>query len=115
LGLSLPLGDYKDCSGDTPLPRQNAARDWCAFTGIVYLVGHNPGPFTPLLKASVGDPVRYWDPAGNPTTYRITSIHRIAAGQAPAYMTDTSRPHLVMQTCATVDATEYWEYVADPA
>jgi sortase (surface protein transpeptidase) len=77
-------------------------------------VGHNPGPFTPLVRAHVGDLVRYWDLAGAAHTYRITGIDRIPAAAASAYMTDNAHPHLVLQTCATPDATEYFEYVAYP-
>src|SRR5439155_12540180 len=93
--LSDQLTDYRDCSGQTALPAAAPARDWCAVSQVVYLVGHNQGSFTPLLGAHVGDMVRYWDPSGAATTYRITSIKRMPSSAAPPYMTDRPHPHLV--------------------
>src|SRR5438445_509245 len=94
-GIAIKIG--------VPAPPPARARDWCAASPVVYLVGHNYGPFTPLLGAHVGDLVRYWDASGVPTTYHITGITRVPSSALPPYMTDASHPHLVMQTCAVPD------------
>jgi hypothetical protein len=113
-GISAAIADYRDCDGNSGLPRDATARDWCAADSVVYLVGHNPGGFGGLLRLHVGDLVRYWDPSGAAVTYRIDHIDRVAYGLTSGYMTDGSRPHLTMQTCATADAQQDWELVAYP-
>jgi hypothetical protein len=112
--LSVGLLDYRDCGGSTPLPHTSAARDWCPASDVVYLVGHNPGTFTPLLHLHPGDLIRYWDPSGAATTYRLDHVDRVAAARGSDYMADSSRPHLTMQTCVDASATQYWMFVAYP-
>jgi hypothetical protein len=112
--LAISLGVYTDCTGSTPLGSL-PARDWCPSSDLVYLVGHNPGAFTPLLRLHPGDLIRYWDPNGAMTTYRLDHVDQVQADQGGVYMEDTSRPHLTLQTCVDPSGSRYWMFVAYPA
>lgn len=113
VGLSQELADYTDCSGQAAVPRNSGARDWCSAANVVYLVGHNPGDFTPFLRVHTGDLVRYWDKNGDPTTYRFTAVTQ--ASRAQAILADNGgAPALVVQTCAVLDGSIDWIYVAVP-
>lgn len=113
VGVSLPLTDYRDCSAATDVPAGGGVRDWCAAATTVYLAGHNPGVFTPLLRAHPGDLVRYWDGAGAASTYRIASSQLISRAQYQV-MTQGGTPRLVMQTCAVLDGSQDWVFTALP-
>lgn len=113
VGLSLPVGDYRDCHGDAPLTRATVARDWCAPPDTPVLVAHNPGLFTPLLGAHVGDVAGYWDGHGTLREYRIKRVSRAPSQQAwPVVTEDPS--DLVLVTCATPDGSVDWIFQAVP-
>ena len=73
LGLSQPVGWYRDCMGGAAVPRWGAWRWSCAGANNTYIMAHNPGVFTPILNLRVGDIVRYGDPSGRVHTYRVSS------------------------------------------
>jgi hypothetical protein len=113
VGLSQVIVDYRDCTGQAPVPRDSGARDWCSAAGRVWLVGHNPGVFTPFLLTHTGDLVRYWDNNGSATTYRIASIQKVLRSAGATYVGD-SDPGLVVQTCAVLDGSLDWVYRTIP-
>jgi hypothetical protein len=113
VGLSQSIVDYRDCTGQVPVPRDSGARDWCSAADRVWLVGHNPGVFTPLLNTHTGDLVRYWDNNGSASTNRIVSIQTVLRTAGPACIGE-SDPGLVLQTCAVLDGSVDWIYRTVP-
>ena len=95
---------YTDCTGSTPLAPTAIYRDVC-LSGI-YLVGHNPGPLTPILKLEVGARVSYHN-----HLYAITSkaIRTTAAqwNEAQRHPAD-----LTIQTCANDELSRVWVFTA---
>jgi hypothetical protein len=112
--LGVSVADYADCAGRQPLQRSTAARDRCMAAPLVWLVGHNPGVFTPLLGLNRGGEVDYWDSSGDPQRYDVVDIKRLSAFAAASYATDHGHPHLVLQTCAVPDGSEVWLFFAEP-
>ena len=102
LGLSQPVGWYRDCMGGAAVPRWGAWRWSCAGANNTYIMAHNPGVFTPILNLRVGDIVRYGDPAGRVHTYRVSSTTIVSNTQMwPLGATGVST--LTLQTCWTWD------------
>jgi hypothetical protein len=114
VGISQFVADYTDCSGQADPPRVSVARTMCSPDNLVYLVGHNPGTFAPLLGAHPGDLVRYWDHAGQASTFRIAAVERIKRYDNKD-INDRTVHKLVMQTCATADGSQDWIFRAFPA
>jgi len=113
LGLRVNLVDYHDCHGTLPIPRTAGIRLDCGPPVVTTVMAHNPGLFTPLLGAHVGDTVDYFD--GTTTqAFTITSITRDSPEAAVAPVADGSHRHLVMATCARPDASAFWVFVAIP-
>ncbi|MGI8609341.1 MAG: sortase domain-containing protein [Candidatus Dormibacteria bacterium] len=115
VGLSVPIEIYSDCSGLAPLTRSGGARYSCAPPGVVVLVGHNPGPFTPMTKVRMGDSVTYWDELGLRHQFFLRSPERLSHDQASALAQDGSRPHLVLITCGVPDGSVDWVIEGEPA
>lgn len=69
-GLNVPVVDYSDCGGQTPLSHTAAAIDTCIHDRL-YFVGHNPGVFTPLMSMGAGAIITYWDHRGAPHRLRV--------------------------------------------
>lgn len=113
VGINVAVGSYTDCSGAAPVPHGIAARDWCAVASTVYLIGHNPGVFTPLPGVHVGALVRYWDAAGQAFTYHVTSVTLQSRNNDSEIMTP-GPPHLDFQTCANADGSMIWIVTAYP-
>jgi len=102
LGLSQPVGWYRDCMGGAAVPRWGAWRWSCAGANNTYIMAHNPGVFTPILNLRVGDIVRYADPSGRVHTYRVNSTTIVSNTQLwPLGATAVST--LTLQTCWTWD------------
>jgi sortase family protein len=102
LGLSQPVGWYRDCMGRAVVPRWGAWRWSCAGANNTYIMAHNPGTFTPILSLRVGDIVRYGDPSGRVHTYRVSSTTIVSNTQLwPLGATAVST--LTLQTCWTWD------------
>jgi len=102
LGLSQPVGWYRDCMGGAAVPRWGAWRWSCAGANNTYIMAHNPGVFTPILNLRVGDIVRYGDPSGRVHTYRVSSTTIVSNTQMwPLGATAVST--LTLQTCWTWD------------
>jgi sortase (surface protein transpeptidase) len=102
LGLSLPVGWYSDCLGQAPVPRWGAWRWSCAGTNNTYIMAHNPGTFTPILRLHVGDVVEYGDSSGRVHTYRVSST-TIVTNTTLWPLASTDAVSLTLQTCWTWD------------
>lgn len=72
-GLSTGLTNYTDCTGRTPLTSAAAALDTCV-TDRTYVVGHNPGVFTPLLQYQPGDVITFHNGAGQVDNWTIIGV-----------------------------------------
>ena len=70
--LDVPVGNYSDCTGASPLFSNAAAIDTC-MTGVLYFVGHNPGVFTPLTSMDVGTVITWWDSNSKPWDLRVVA------------------------------------------
>jgi hypothetical protein len=95
---------YDDCTGATSLDRANVYRDQCA-SGI-YLVAHNPGPFTAIISLKVGSTVSYRGQA-----YTITSV-TVRSRQAQWANAQAHPAALTLQTCANASGTMVWVFTA---
>jgi hypothetical protein len=113
VGINVAVGSYTDCNAGTPVPRGIAARDWCAPASTVYLLGHNPGVFSPLPGVQPGALVRYWDANGLATTYAVRSVTRQSINNDTEMYTP-GPPHLDFQTCANADGSMLWIVIAYP-
>lgn len=112
--LSLGVTTYDDCQGSEPLTRVTAARNSCAPPTVPFLMGHNPGVFSPLVGARVGDGVSYWDGSGSEHDFRLTSIDRVPQNQVWEHSGAPAKPHLVMITCAVADGSVDWVFQGEP-
>lgn len=104
LGLDLPVGWYGDCLGQAPVPRWGAWRWSCAGANNTYIMAHNPGTFTPILRLQVGDVVEYGDPTGRVHNYRVSST-TIVSNTTLWPLAATDAVSLTLQTCWTWDGT----------
>jgi len=102
LGLSQPVGWYTDCLGQAPVPRWGTWRWNCAGANNTYILGHNPGVFTPILGLRPGDVVQYGDTAGTIRSYRVTMTTIVTNAQLWP-LDATAVPSLTLQTCWTWD------------
>ena len=114
VGLGVQVGHYTDCSGTRALPRDQAQIFDCAAPGVLAILGHNPGVFTPLVRARLGERVDYWDGEGHRLAFTINEVHRVNLTETWTYIQDGSRPHLVLVTCALPDGSVDWIMVAEP-
>jgi hypothetical protein len=105
----IPVVDYSDCSGLTPLPERVAALDPC-FPGRRYFVAHNPGPFSALMGLGLGDRITWRDASAHIHRYLVVSVRvmRRNGGTVTVSRDDVSAQ---FQTCETPDAT--WVRVLD--
>ena len=108
-GTSLPVVGYDDCTSQAEITHAGAALDSC-FGSRAYFVGHNPGPFTPLMDAAAGDVIEYGDQAGILHRYRIVGIRTWSrwAGAPPPVQPDVVAQ---FQTCVTIDGN--WDRILD--
>jgi len=99
--LHTGVGTYSDCSGRTPLQRNEAAIDSC-ISGPTYFLGHNYGVFTPLMHMNVGDHITYLDGSGQQHRFRIVSRRDwVAANGVPQPTEDDVAAQF--QTCIKPD------------
>jgi hypothetical protein len=111
LGLDVPVVDtYTDCFGRTEVSHAGAELDAC-LPGT-YFIGHNPGPFTPLMNAEVGTRMTFFDATGLPHDYRVVSVRSWMASWGPPPFTE-SDVTAQFQTCLTLDGT--WDRILDVA
>jgi hypothetical protein len=111
VGVSVAVGIYSDCTGQTPLTRATAARDTCVPATEVFLVGHRPGVFAALPGMPANAAVNYWDDAGVLHAYRIYQVSKIPSAQGGDVMTN-QHPALLMQTCDDPTGSYYYFYGA---
>jgi hypothetical protein len=102
LGLSQPVGWYRDCMGRTAVPRWGTWREACAGVNNTYIMAHNPGIFTPILALRPGDIVLYGDPSGAVHTYRVT-FTSVVSNTELWPLSALAAPSLTLQTCWTWD------------
>ena len=100
-GLDSGLGTYGDCTGLAAVPRGMAVVDTC-MTDVVYVMGHNPGVFTPLVRLATGDALTWYDAAGTPHALRVSSVRQWlrTAGEPPPTSPDVV---MMLQTCLVPD------------
>ena len=102
VGLKQPVGWYTDCLGRAPVSRWGSWRWSCAGANNTYILGHNPGVFTPILGLRPGDIVQYDDAGGIMHTYRVTMTTIVSNTQLWP-LDATAVPSLTLQTCWTPD------------
>lgn len=114
VNLGVRVGHYTDCSGAAPLTRSEAQTYDCTPADLTVILGHNPGVFTPLVRARVGERVDYWDGSGADRAFSISEIHRVTKEESYPYVQDGSHTHLVLVTCAVPDGSIDWVILAEP-
>jgi sortase family protein len=102
LGLNQPVGWYTDCLGRAAVPRWGTWRWSCAGANNIYVMAHNPGIFTPILRLHAGDIIEYGDPSGRVHTYRV-SYTTIVSNTQLWPLGATSSSAITLQTCWTWD------------
>ena len=107
--LDVGVGLYGDCSRRTAVTFDGAQIDGC-IGGRTYFIGHNPGPFSPLLHLQAGDRLTYFDGQGQSHRYQIigTRSWNRYWGPPPFLRSDVSAQ---FQTCLTLDAV--WDEILD--
>ena len=101
LGVDTAVTNYADCSGQASVPRSTAAIDRCAPSGLVYFLGHNPGVFSPLMSATVGQQITWFDSSGAPHQLKIISVRNVS--RFDGFPSPTAGAAAEFQTCATSD------------
>lgn len=102
VGLRQHVSDYTDCTGNAGVPHWDVWRWTCAGTNNTYIMAHNPGIFTPILRLQVGDIIQYGDPAGGVHTFKVTST-TIVNNTETWPMDALSKPSITLQTCWNYD------------
>jgi hypothetical protein len=106
--LALPNAvAYGDCTGATPLARTAIYRDTCMHG--IYLVAHNPGPFTSILTLRTGARVSYQG-----RLFVITSVTLMTT----TAQWDEGQRHaadLTLQTCANDALGRVWVFKGSAA
>lgn len=101
--LSVHVGLYGDCTGQTPLTRSEVAIDSCVIGEGPYFVGHDlPGLFTGLLNLRVGDSIYWYNAEGQLTIYLVYRLFTVpssevgyVSGSAATFQTCTNATGLV--------------------
>lgn len=108
-GLDVGVGVYDDCTRATELTHAEAAVDAC-IGGVTYFIGHNPGPFTPILDLQPGSEITYFDGRGTAHPMRIVSARTWNRfwGAPPRTEPGVTAE---FQTCVTLDAV--WDRILD--
>ena len=80
--LSVHVGLYGDCTGQTPLTHSEVAIDSCVTGEGPYFVGHDlPGLFAGLLNLRVGDSIYWYNAEGQLTEYQVYSLLTVPSNQ----------------------------------
>lgn len=101
--LSVHVGLYGDCAGQTPLTHAEVAIDSCVTGEGPYFVGHDlPGLFAGLLNLRVGDSIYWYNGHGQLTVYRVYGLFTLPSnkvgyvpGSAATFQTCTNAIGLV--------------------
>jgi hypothetical protein len=112
-GLEVPvICCYSDMSG-TIIPAHGVATiDSRAGANNLYLLGHNPGVFSPLLGLGPGALVRYWDNAGRARDFIIQSKTSVGRTDASPLVASYPSLTLTLQTCLTGTTSTVWVFRA---
>ena len=107
--FNLPVVPYDDCTSASEITHSGAALDSC-IGPAKYFVGHNPGPFAPLLQAREGDVIEYGDAQGVLHRYRVVGLRTWNRWDGPPPLL---RPEVAaeFQTCVTLDGD--WDRILD--
>lgn len=101
--LSVHVGLYGDCTGQTPLTHSEVAIDSCVTGEGPYFVGHDlPGLFAGLLNLRVGDSIYWYSAEGQLTVYHVYRLLTLPSnkvgyvpGSAATFQTCTNATGLV--------------------
>jgi len=101
--LSVPVGLYGDCTGQTPLSHSEVAIDSCVPGEGPYFVGHDlPGLFAGLLNLRIGDSIYWYNAEGQLTVYHVYLLSTLPSnmvgyvpGSAATFQTCTNATGLV--------------------
>ena len=97
--LSVHVGLYGDCTGQSPLTHSEVAIDSCVTGEGPYFVGHDlPGLFAGLLDLRVGDSIYWYNAEGQLTEYQVYSLLTVASNQV-GYVPGSAA---TFQTCTNV-------------
>jgi sortase (surface protein transpeptidase) len=109
VGLEVPvICCYSDRSGSVIPAHGVATIDTRAGANNLYLLGHNPGVFTPLLGLGPGALVRYWDNAGRASEFIIQSKVSVGRTDVSPLIASYSSVTLTLQTCLTGTTSTVW-------
>jgi hypothetical protein len=101
IGVDTAVTSYGDCSGTAVVPQGMAAIDRCAPAGLVYFLGHNPGVFSPLMNAEMGQKITWFDSAGAAHPLKIISVRNVS--RFDGFPSPTAGALAEFQTCANAD------------
>jgi sortase (surface protein transpeptidase) len=105
-GFDQQLAYYNDPNANTPMGYSTGYRNLSFHTSIV-LMGHNPGPFTPIVQLRVGDAVEYWNVQGQPQIFHVISKKVFSFSQAFQYI-NAGGSRLYLYTCYVPDGSSDW-------
>lgn len=113
VGLEIPvICCYSDRSGSV-IPAQGVATiDTRAGANNLYLLGHNPGVFSPLLGLGPGALVRYWDNAGRAHDFIVQSRTSVGRTDVSPLLASYGSLTLTLQTCLTGTTSTVWVFRA---
>jgi hypothetical protein len=113
VGLEVPvICCYSDLSGRVIPAHGVATIDTRAGANNLYLLGHNPGVFTPLLGLGPGALVRYWDNAGQGHDFIIRSKISVDRNDVSPLVASYASLTLTLQTCLTNTTSTVWVFRA---
>jgi sortase (surface protein transpeptidase) len=103
---------YNDLNGRVIPAHGVATIDTRAGANNLYLLGHNPGVFTPLLGLGPGALVRYWDNAGRGHDFIIQSRISVDRNDVSPLVASYASLTLTLQTCLTNTTSTVWVFRA---
>ncbi len=113
VGLEVPVRCcYRDMTGQAIPAHGVATIDARAGANNLYLLGHNPGIFGPLLGLAPGALVRYWDGEGTPRDFVVQTRYSTARTDVSPLVASYGTLTLTLQTCLTGTASTVWVWRA---
>ncbi len=113
VGLELPvICCYTDMTG-TVIPAHGVATvDARAGANNFYLLGHNPGVFSPLMSVGPGSWVRYWDGQGLTHDFQVQARYQVSRTDVSPLVASYGSATLTLQTCLTGTTSTVWVWRA---
>jgi len=113
VGLELPVVCcYRDWAGRAIPAHGVVTFDARAGANNIYLLGHNPGVFSPLLGVGPGTVVRYWDDRGTLREFLVQARYNVSRTDASPLLASYGAPTLTLQTCLTGTTSTVWVWRA---